>query len=320
MYRCLDSLLSFFAQRTDAKAKGIAKKLSSEDFIRATHYLMDIIPTITKLSLLFQKKELDIAIVPLQIENTINDLKVAKDSTGPHEEKLKADLKLVNGKLTFKDHVITKSKKPDESTPKKAFVDNLVQNLQNRFPSDSKSLLNAFGALSMRPITFLSNTELMQWGNDHLNTLIQHYGFEKSRGDETMGSIIDPEVTRDEWQNLKLLVKAQGYPRDNMRTLWALINKFHRENFPNLIKLAALGLTTPCHTSDCERGSSVQNQIKVAKRNRLSSNRLDDLSLIAIEGPTVKEFSLLGNEALKIWKDQKRRKIFIASTSCATSS
>lgn len=55
--------------------------------------------------------------------------------------------------------------------------------------------------------------------------------------------------------------------------------------FPNLTKLAAIGLVLPVSTVDCERGFSALSRIKTDLRNRLSSRILNDLMTITVEGP-----------------------------------
>ena len=58
----------------------------------------------------------------------------------------------------------------------------------------------------------------------------------------------------------------EKYPCDNMGTLWNIIHKFHKDTFPNMLKLAAFALNLPVHTADCERGFSLQNNIKNSQR------------------------------------------------------
>ena len=55
--------------------------------------------------------------------------------------------------------------------------------------------------------------------------------------------------------------------------------------FPNLVKLAAIGLLLPRSTVDCERGFSALTRVKTSIRNRLSARMLNHLLVIAIEGP-----------------------------------
>ena len=90
------------------------------------------------------------------------------------------------------------------------------------------------------------------------------------------------------------------------------LNQHHRSEFPNLLKLAALGLTAPIHTSDCEWGFSAQNNVKTALRNRLAPERLDDLIAIKIEGETMDTFDF--NGALSHWRFVKQRKMFLSQS------
>ena len=78
--------------------------------------------------------------------------------------------------------------------------------------------------------------------------------------------------------------------------------------FPNLVKLAQIGLSAPVHTADCERGFSAQIIVKTAHRNRLSPSTVDDLLTIKLEGGDPKEFDF--QAALKHWRDAKTRRIF----------
>ena len=119
--------------------------------------------------------------------------------------------------------------------------------------------------------------------------------------------VVDPDATREEWAILKPLVVNSGYPRDKMAPLWGLINQWHKEQFPNLLKLAALALTTAILTADCERSFNAQNQLKTALRNRMSPERPDDLMAIKM-GPASENFDF--DAALAYWREAKHRKLF----------
>ena len=82
----------------------------------------------------------------------------------------------------------------------------------------------------------------------------------------------------------------EKYPCDDMGSLWNIIHKFHKDTFTNMLKLAAFALNLLVHTADCERGFSLQNNIKNSQRNRLFSDRLDTLLVISAEGPAKEEF------------------------------
>uniref|UniRef100_A0ABM0MCB1 non-specific serine/threonine protein kinase n=1 Tax=Saccoglossus kowalevskii TaxID=10224 RepID=A0ABM0MCB1_SACKO len=148
----------------------------------------------------------------------------------------------------------------------------------------------------MKPISFCSQKDLETWGNEHLETLVCQYGMPKvstplnNQTPVTVEPIIDAETTRKEWSLVKPLVVKAGYQRDKMADLWGMINKYHKDDFPNLLTLASLALTAPIHTADCERGFSAQNQIKTAAKNRLSSARVDDLLIVKLEGDPIETF------------------------------
>ena len=73
-----------------------------------------------------------------------------------------------------------------------------------------------------------------------------------------------------------------------------------------MLKLAAFALNLPVHTADCERGFSLQNNIKNSQRNRLLSDRLD--TLVVVSGPAKEEFNF--DQALLKWSQEKKRRIF----------
>ena len=169
-------------------------------------------------------------------------------------------------------------------------------------------MMSSFGILGLRPIGFLNEEQRSTWGNNNLETLLDQYGKPKTRANSTAQPVVDPVVTRSEWSVLKNLVYSQGYPRDSMANLWKIINTHHHDEFPNLLKLAALALTSPIHTAECERGFSVQNHIKTTFRNRLSDHKMDEFCVVSVTGCPVNEFN--GMQAMKIWRNKKNRKIF----------
>ena len=178
--------------------------------------------------------------------------------------------------------------------------------------------MTSFCVLGLRPVTFLGDKDLELWGNESIDVLVQHFGskqFHPYKNEEsieevaTSEPVVDAELTRKEWLQLKITVKFQQYPRDSTYVLWSLIMKFHSEEFPNLIKLATLALTHPVHTSDCERAFSAQNSVTTPLRNRLSPEHCGQLMRVMIQAPVLQNFDFKG--ALKVWKRTKSRKIFM---------
>ena len=162
-------------------------------------------------------------------------------------------------------------------------------------------------ALGLRPISFLEEEELTSWGNDSINTLIEHFGREKIHEQTKSVPLINGTETRTEWSKLKIVVKTQGYPRKSTAELWGLIYEFHKEDFPNLVKLAQLAIAHPVHTADCERAFSTQNAITTSLRNRLSADHIDSLMRVCLEGGSLEKFDF--KSAVTTWSNSKTRKI-----------
>ena len=108
-----------------------------------------------------------------------------------------------------------------------------------------------------------------------------------------------------EWAELKKVVLAERYPRDNISNLWRLIGEYHADDFPNMIKLGHLAFSSPVHTADCERGFSAQNLILTPLRNRLTPENQDMLLRVKLHKQVDVE------RAFTFWTDQKKRKIFM---------
>lgn len=83
-----------------------------------------------------------------------------------------------------------------------------------------------------------------------------------------------------------------------------------RTMFPNLNKLAAIGLLMPMSTVDCERGFSSLTRIKTNIRNRLSSNILQDLMMISVEGPALNQYPF--DQACDNWGSSRNHRIDVS--------
>lgn len=146
------------------------------------------------------------------------------------------------------------------------FLDAVLDPLNTRFPQGSKNIISAFGIVSMRPLCFVSTNEVSVWRDKELDVLLTHVAKEEAGSP----ALVNEQAARREWSVLKPLVLKQKYPRDRMEDLWGIINHYHADMFPNLLKLASIALTLPVHTSDCERGFSLQNSLKNCERRTLT--------------------------------------------------
>ena len=187
------------------------------------------------------------------------------------------------------------------------FTDSLIERLNDRFPAKDSNLILNFGVLCTRPLSFLSKNELSTWGDETIETLITHFGKEQTHKYSDIFSkatpLIEADESRKEWTKVKPLVVNCGYPRDKLSILWGLISKYHKDDFPNLLKL-------PLFILQIVRGFSCQNTTKIALKNRVSPDRVDNLITISTEGKPLEEYNF--EKALTHWREKKHRKIFYA--------
>ncbi|KAL3843061.1 hypothetical protein ACJMK2_021016 [Sinanodonta woodiana] len=140
----------------------------------------------------------------------------------------------------------------------KVKTDDCIVNLQkvNSFDTPymqeflADNLLTSFGIFATRPISIMSKTEMDIYGDEEIDRLCTYYGETKTR--KTSEPVVDSVKAKIEETFLKKVVLAE------------------KEDFPNLLKLVALALTSAVHTTGCEHGFSAQNRILVKARNRLN--------------------------------------------------
>ncbi|XP_061170873.1 zinc finger protein 862-like [Saccostrea echinata] len=254
--RTVDSLLTYLAEadgNKDAKAAGLRKKIASESFISITYMMMDAMAPVTILSQFFQTENVDLALVKVKIDLCLSDLEKIKSMGSPHLQAVKEEMDVQTG--FFQGHSIKKTNL-NLNNLTADFIDALKENI-------------IASILALRPISFLSNEELINFGEEEINTLCKFHGErrtvewsdEKGNHKNSSEAVISAEKTKEEWNFLKRVVLAEHYPRDCFWKLWNLIVTYHKEQFPNLIVLAQLALTSAVHTAGCERGFSMQNQI-----------------------------------------------------------
>ena len=141
-----------------------------------------------------------------------------------------------------------------------------------------------------------------------MEKLLNHFGQPKTHtwkegGDpksKTSDPVVDPSAARNGVGPGQDHCPLSGLPKGEIGPLWALMATHHRDEFPSLVKLAALALCCPVQTADCERSFSAQNRILTALYNRL--NPLTKNKLLSVKSSTLTPY-----DALATWKAAKPR-------------
>ena len=142
-------------------------------------------------------------------------------------------------------------------------------------------------------------------GVEHLVTLADHF----------TPAIVDPDLLKREWELFKNSAGASdSLPLRTMRAQEVMALLVEKEDladlFPNLFRIALIGLLIPTSTADCERGFSALKRIKAPLRNRLSNPITVQLMFIAIEGPPLADFDI--DAACSAWASKRNRRIQVS--------
>ena len=109
------------------------------------------------------------------------------------------------------------------------FLNNLLLNLEKRFPTDSTNVINAFGILSLRNVRF-QNENLSTYRNEELVTLLSRYGSaKKMQGSTDVPAVVDAKKCRIEWNFVKELVVREHYTVGHIAKLWKMLATHHSE-------------------------------------------------------------------------------------------
>lgn len=308
LYRTWVSLATYFesqmVESNDSVSKGFFKKMTTFTFIAVTYLLMDIIPKVTQLSLFLQKETVDLAMISPTVDSVVQQLTWLKSNDGQYLSQFMSVAS--EGTLSeFKGIKITDTpiQRQQFLKVKNNFLSNLISEIERRFPAEATDIVSNMAILCLRGLSLLSNDDRREYGHHQMQTLVDYYG----QSEDNQTPFIDGAETLLEWEKCKDVVVQQKYPCHTVQSTWKLLTTNHPDTFPNLTKLAMVAVLAPLQTATVERGFSVQNNIKVVARNRLSSDRLNTLMNISL-GLPIGQFDF--EHAVMMWKKSKERRLF----------
>jgi len=293
------------------KAKGFLKSVATYKFIYVTYFVADVIIDLGILSRLFQEKNIDLASVLPKVEAVIQSIKgYISGNLGKYFTKFQAIMATVDitkdgvsqyflldqvkHRISYSEKQLVEAKSACEK-----FVNIVVENLKQRFDTcdDQANLLQAFSTL-FDPTYYpeQDSEQFHDYGTVEVEMLQKHF------------HALKPLEAEAEYRSFKFFVKSHLFKvATNMADICRLLILKHGDTYPMLAFLAAVALTVPMSSVDCERGFSRQNLIKTRIRSALHPISLDRLLKMSIEGPPISEFDF--DKAFEVWAGQKPRRI-----------
>lgn len=241
---------------TDPVGHGLLKSLKDSYTLKSLLLLADILPHISSLSLVFQKRDVHLGNIKSSVDKTVSILEKRKTQPGP---------------WSLKEQQLRKDTNIDQPTPadfdtavRRPFLDALITNIQHRF-TDTDTI----DQLAVLDLTGTDTLETM-YGYTEMETLAQKFDLE-------------PETLLLQWQDFIELINAR---EPSNRSLLNLHKLFHspankelnlNQMYPLVSALYSRAIVQPLSTAEVER---VFSQVKLIKTSHRSNMKTDTLTKI----------------------------------------
>lgn len=316
-------------------------------FICTMLLLCDVLPTINRLSTMFQTSQLDFSLVKTVVKSTLATIQARHSKDGPALSGLNAYLEMLSAAdITVKLPKFTRRAEGSTSreaaldlfnrTIKKPFLTALASNLETRFEDDD--IFKAFDAL-FNPAVILSQSENTPTNRGTESDTAVDLENEATDSEPT-GDGLDTAVTGPECDSGEspgslaagLLARRFGLEENDVvaeqadfaqfimaddhemqkSSVGQIVDKLCKNQslrglYPLMGHLAGVFKVIPPHTADCERDFSKLGVIKTRLRNRMTQRTLDGLMRISIEGSELGIAPL--NKPVVHWGKQKNRRL-----------
>ena len=278
-FKAVNAVLEEEASRGEPVAMGLTKQMQDPAYIISLHLLSDILETLNELSLVFQKKDLNL----LHVKTIVNAKLAALEKL---EEDVYSGGYMIKAKDDFPEQF--RSCKHDHFAAKaKEFLSKIICKVQRRFPNvENLSLLGLLLPQNARRAKHESIMNLARnFGIDEADFLNEFRSYQTLQLEHLPESIDG-------------IVACMWNTNDSSEMTTAS---------PLVSKILARLIVMPGSSAEVERVLSTMKRIKTPIRNRLASTTVDWLIRITMEGVEYKDWN--PTPALKFWVSQGRRRI-----------
>ena len=238
------------------KAKGILKKILEYKLVWFMHFLKDVLNEVAKVSLIFQREDVNVPTAAAKIQSAKLSLQNMKEKPGVNLCKFEDEVNENKYRKHTLHHVVTAD---SLSTQRRRIIQSLCDCMDSRFenfckepiylsckifdhknwPDDHESLVN-YGLQELRVI------------NDHYQSVLENCN-------------CDIEAAFSEWAELKLYVKDKSkFIGKDPLCVWQRVGQedAERQEYLNILKVVHLTSVYPLANAACERGFSTMKRIK----------------------------------------------------------
>ncbi|XP_054588645.2 zinc finger protein 862 [Nothobranchius furzeri] len=313
LQRNLCAVLGALAEEVDSNkcplAKGLYSYCCKYRFVAAIYLQADVLPHLARLSKIFQKENVNFLAIKDQVPVTIACLQDIKDAgntkAGSFLAQLQTDLddptrlgafgilpeeergRRGRGQEEYSQGMLWPRFRSEVMEP---YIDALLDSLDRRF--QNIDVMSAFHVLG--PQTLTEDDAVAT-----ANVLTLSRKFLPQQPESTLSQ---------EWASFKKhMVTGAFKDLDQL----SILQKLSAQNdewanlYPMVSKLAAIAMTVPISSVNCERDFSTMNRVKTDLRNRLQGDHLAACLQLSINGPPLGEFPY--HRALEMFCKKSRK-------------
>lgn len=158
----------------------------------------------------------------------------------------------------------------------KDLLDDVLHCVGRRFQNLKSKPVELFNVFNFNFWPLKDTAALATYGNNEIVKLCNH--FSQNLSDEEISS------AKNEWSKLKVTVSRMRESSSNLLTVYSYLLKSKQAEFTNILLLEEIMLCVSPSTSACERGFSAMNRIKNPLRCSISTETMNNLMRISIDG------------------------------------
>ena len=227
-------------------------------------YLLDFtLPQVAKLSKALQTEQLDLSLVSSLVDATVQSL---DDAVLPGANWVLELLDNIDDLKYFTKVTIDADKILSfQNAIGKPFVADLKAIITSRFAS-SNAVISALPIFDPRQVPKPDSISLPTYGDEYIEKLIDHYGEDKNAetmdGEDTVKSAMISTEICTEWKTFRRLLVKEPQDTTASQLKELVSSNMLKAMFPNLQKIASIGLSIPVSTASVERSFSKMKLIK----------------------------------------------------------
>ena len=268
-----ESIAASSIKNDASKAKGLLKKLKSPKFLTFLHFMMDFTEVIGGLSEAFQADDLLVmdAITKVEAANfAMVEMKI-------HPGK---SISTLTGGNVYRGVTLSGDVKPMLDQRHMNLLDCGIDHMGDRFRALQIPPLSDFSVLNYRAWPY-DTAALAAFGNEQVQRLVQHFA---------------PVLTKEEVEGAAWVWPAFKYHMSKQRTsdpkqVYRDLLLLPPVDLKLFLPLIEIMMVHSMSTAIVERGFSIMNVVKDARRSLLGNDSLNDLMEIKINGPTLADFT-----------------------------